>query len=108
MATNKYDFNQVVYFRESAANGFIEAVRISGVHLGKDGWLYTINASLTPPSGGIFTDRRSRVNTQILHYSESELVTVCEAYVLAEASAKLTYDRIKAQRESLCPDTGTE
>jgi hypothetical protein len=102
-----YEFGQVVYLRESAATGFIEPVKISGVHRGKDGWLYTINVTMSPPSSGGFGDRRSMVNTQLLYYSESEFVTVCDAYLLAEANAKLAYDRIKAQRRALCPDEPT-
>lgn len=109
MVTTKplYGPGDVVYFRESAALGFIEAVKVSGVHLGKDGWQYSINASLSPPSPGVFLDRRSLVGTQVLLYTEDELVTVCDAYTLAEANAKLNYERLKAQRQALCPDNPT-
>jgi hypothetical protein len=106
-STPLYGYGQVVYLRESAALGFIEPVKISGVHLGKDGWLYTINATLSPPSPGGFGDRRSLVNTQLLYYSEGEFVLVCDAYLLAEANAKLNYERIKTQRQALCPDNPT-
>jgi len=102
-----YGLGDVVYLKESAALGFIEAVRIGGVHLGKDGWVYSISTSMVPPSPGMFLDRRSLVGTQILLYTEDELVTVCDAYVLAEANAKIQYERIKAQRQALCPDNPT-
>lgn len=104
MNNPKYTFGSVVYLKESAALGFLEAVTISGVHATSNSWLYTINASLSPPSPGNYLDRRSMVNTQQLYYSEDEFVTKCDAYVLAEANAKATYDRIKATRRTFCPD----
>ena len=111
MATNPlYSYGTVVYFKESAALGFIEAIRISGVHQGINGWMYSINTAMGPGSPGGFQDRRSLVNTQVLYYSEDEFVTLRDAYLLAEANAKLTYDKLKAQRQSLFPDepTGTD
>lgn len=107
MAAPTYSYGQVVYLRESAALGILEAMRISGVHQGKDGWLYTVNASLSPPTPGSFADRRSLVSTQVLYYSESEFVSLCDAYLLAEANAKRRYDQIKAQRQVYCPDEPT-
>lgn len=106
MTNPLYAPGDVVYLRESAAMGFLEAVKISGAHIGKDGWQYSINASMSPPAGA-YLDRRSGIGTQVLYYTEDEFVTVCDAYVLAEANAKLNYDRIKAQRQALCPDNPT-
>ncbi len=103
-----YGIGDVVYFRESAALGFLEAVRISGATLRFGGWLYTINANMRPPTAGSFHDRRSLVSTEVMYYSESELVVLCEAMILAEANAKRAYDRIKAQRQLHCPDSPTE
>ena len=105
MTNPKYDYGAVVYLKESAALGFIERMRISGVHLHQNGWVYTIDASLSPPSPGNFVDRRSHINTQQLYFSEDEFVTLCDAYLLAEANAKATYDRIKASRQTFCPES---
>jgi hypothetical protein len=108
MATTspKYAIGDVVYLRESAALGFLEAVKVNGIHLGRDsdGWLYTVNASLSPPSAGAYMDRRSHVSTQILYYGEDEFVTHCDALVLAEANARVAYEKLKAQRQVYCPD----
>jgi hypothetical protein len=107
MTTPKFEFEAIAYFKESAALGFIEAVRINGVHLGKNGWMYSINMSLSPPTAGFFTERRSMVNTQIIYYSEDELLTECEAFTLATESARLNYVRLDAQKQVLCPDDPT-
>jgi hypothetical protein len=104
----KFGVGDSVYFKESAALGFIEATRVSGVHLGQNGWLYTTATTLSPPSPGAYQDRRSLVGTQILYYTEDELCDKCEALILAEANAKRNYDRIKAQRQAICPDSPTE
>jgi hypothetical protein len=110
MATSpQYTVNDVVYLRESAAMGFLEAVKVSGVHLGQTGWLYTFNIGLTPPSpGGAHLDRRSNIGTQTLYFTEDELVLYCEAIRLAEDNAKRAYESFRAQRLALCPDELTD
>lgn len=97
----------VVYFRESAALGFVEAVRISGVHLTSRGWLYTVSLHSQIPFVGMYNDRRSLINNETVFYSESELVSGREAYELAEAAALRNYERIRSQRESLFPNDVT-
>lgn len=107
MATNpKYTVGDVVYLRESAAIGSLEAVKIWGVHLGQNGWVYTINASHPGHSGGL--DRRSNIGAQTLYYTEDEFLLLCDALVLVEVNAKAAYDRAKAQRQAFCPDNPTE
>ncbi len=108
MTSPTYAVNDIVYLKESAALGHLEAVKISGVHSGQNGWMYTINASMSPPSVGAYQDRRSMISTQILYFTESEFVPFCDALVLVETSAKLNYDNAKAQRQLHCPDNPTE
>ncbi len=106
--SNKYNPGDVVYLRESAALGQLEAVKISGAHLGQNGWMYSINSSLSPPSMGGAMERRSQISTQTVYYTEDEFLVLCDALVLVETNAKASYDRAKAQRQSFCPDNPTE
>lgn len=101
---NKYNPGDIVYFTETAAIGRIEAVRISGVMLGQNGWLYSTSFANSGSPGSYF-ERRSVVNTQQPLYPEDAFVSLCDALILAEANAKLIYDKLKAQRISLCGDT---
>lgn len=108
MKTNpKYTVGDSVYLKESAALGFLEAVLISGVHLGQNGWMYSIDVNIQRPAPiAQYGDRKSLVNTATLFFSEEEFVELCDALTLAEVNAQLALNRLKAQRQALCP-TGT-
>lgn len=100
-----YSPGEVVYLKESAALGFLEAVRISGVMYTQNGWLYTIQAkSGLPVSPSHFGDRRIAVHGATLYFSEDEFLTVCDAELLVEANLQAQLDRIKLQRSIQCPD----
>lgn len=104
MTNPKYNFGDVVYLKESAALGFLEAMRISGVHLGQSGWMYTVDVSQRQPQAASFYgDRRSFVHHTKLYFTEDEFVVLCDALLLAETNAQLTLDRLRAQRAALCP-----
>lgn len=106
MQLPKYAPNDVVYFRESAAIGHLEAVTISGLSYYNGKWMYAIRAGrLLPTPVAQYGDRISMVNGQILQFSEEELIPICEALALAEANAILTLNRIQVQRAGLCPTT---
>ena len=103
-----FNIGQVVYLRESAALGRLEAMRISGIHMATDEWIYTI--TLDGPaqrSTATFGDRVSLITGAILTYTESEFVLLCDALALAEANAQRALDKVQAQRAALCP-RGTE
>jgi len=105
MQTPTYAPGDVVYLRESAAIGHLEAVAISGLSYYNGTWLYTIRAGrLMPTSIPQYGDRVSMVNGQSLQFSEAELISNCEALELAEANAILTLNRIQTQRANLCPN----
>ena len=106
-AQNKYAIGDIVYLAETAAIGRIEAIKISGVMLGTSGWLYSTNYNLGAGSPGSYFERRSLVNTAEVIYKEEDFLTLCDALRTAEAYAKLLYDKMRAQRISLCGD-GTE
>jgi len=104
MTPPKFDINDTVYLRESAALGFLEAVRITGVHKYKDGWVYTIGSRVANPRHpATFGDRISHVHGQTLYFSEDEFVTHCDALFLAEANATNMLQRIQSQRMAICP-----
>jgi hypothetical protein len=100
-----YDVGDIIYLRESAALGILEAMRIGGVHRTAGGWVYSITTGQGPISGGL--DHRSKVGTQILYYSENEFLNHCDALLLVEANTKAAYLRAKAQRQIYCPDNPT-
>ena len=105
MQTPKYEPNDVVYLRESAAIGHLEAVTIRGLSYYNGKWIYAIRAgSLLPTPVALYGDRISMVNSQTLQFSEEELIPLCEALALAEANAAAQLLRIQTQRAGLCPD----
>ena len=103
MSNPVYDIGQVVYLRESAAMGFLEAVKISGLYKTNAGWTYTIESrSAQPSAAATYGDRISFANNSTLYLSEGEFVTVCEALDLAEAYALRLLQSIQAKKQSLC------
>lgn len=108
MATNAptYEVHDVVYFRESAAIGHLEAVRISGITRFNDTWLYAIQPSATmPTSVAQYGDRITAVQSKTLYFTESELITHCDALALAIANTERNLARLQAQQSVLCPST---
>lgn len=108
MDAPKYDIGDPVYLRESAAIGHLEAVIISGAMWGSSQgqWLYTVRAGRAQPTAvAYYGDRITAVHAKTLYYTESELITHCDALALAEANAQRALERIQLQRTGLCPDT---
>ena len=104
MTTPIFDIGQVVYLKESAALGFLEPVRINGIHKHNDGWLYSIRNNVSQPSAvSQYGDRLAMNSGQTLFFSEDEFVLVCDALALAEANALAVLSKLQAQRASLCP-----
>lgn len=110
MPTNAplYDVNDVVYLKESAALGHLEAVSISGVISRGASWLYSIHASRGRVRAvAHYGDRITTTNAKTLYYTEDEFVLLCDALDLAEANAQAHLARIQAQRATMCPDDET-
>ena len=98
-----YDIGDIIYLRESAALGFLEAVKISGLSLSRQGWIYTIEAKAgLPQAPSHFGDRITAVQGMILYFSEDEFVVQCDAMALVEANVQVQLTRIQAQRASVC------
>ncbi len=105
-----YDIGDIIYLRESAAIGFLEAVKISGVMLNRQGWIYTIEAKAGQPRApSHIGDRITAVQGTLLYFSEDEFVVHCDALALVEANLQDQLDRVQAQRTSACaePTAGT-
>lgn len=101
-----YEPGDIVYLRESAALGFLEAVQINGLMYGPNGWIYTTRSRASQPiAPSHYGDRVSLVNGVTLYFSEDEFITVCDAQLLVEANLQIQLDRIKSQRSSQCSDT---
>jgi hypothetical protein len=101
--TPKYKAGDHVYLKESAASGFLESVRINGVYNNNYGWAYTISAGSREPAGArLYGDRVSLINNALLFFTEDELVNICDALQLAEASLQNALNKIQAQKASLC------
>lgn len=104
-----FDRGDVVYLRESAALGFLEAVKINGAMLGPQGWLYSVAARIgSPRAPSHIGDRISAVNGMTLFFTEDEFVEHCEALALVEANLQTQLDRIQAQRASACSEITSE
>lgn len=100
-----YEEGDVVYLRESAALGFLEAVRIGGITHSSQGWLYVVESRVPQPRAAAHIgDRITAVHGKPLYFSESEFVTHCDALDLVEANLSTQLNRIQAQKASLCAD----
>ena len=105
MSTPKYDVNQVVYLRESAALGHIEPVKISGMQRRGSDWIYNIYAgTIGATNAAYYGDRRSLVNGSVLYFTEAEFVTEYEALMLTKANLEIQLEKINAQITSRYPD----
>ena len=103
--TPKYDINDIVYLRESAALGFIEPVRISGLSKRGDEWLYSVYAGIAGAvSASLYGDRRSHVQGNVLLFTENEFVTEYEALFLTKVNLERQLSNINKQIQSKYPN----
>ncbi len=101
-----YDVNTVVYLKESAALGFLEAVSISGISREFDRWIYTIRTRSGLNSAvGLYGDRISVSHGKLLRFNEDELVSMCDALRLAVANQRSVLEKLEAQLAIHCPST---
>lgn len=98
-----YNQGDVVYLRESAQIGHLEAVKIASMTYRRGQWLYTINASQSMPVGNTtYSDRVNIVNGGVLFFSQSEFVDVCSALRLVIAFHQSKEATYTAKLNSLC------
>lgn len=109
MTEPRYAVHQEVYIRSSAAIGMLEPVWITALFYRGQGWVYNFRTGRRAPhSPNVYGNQQSLVTGQPLYLSEDEMVTKCEAFILAEAHALAAYTRIQQLRVSHCPSNPTE
>lgn len=105
MVAPAYDIGEIVYLRESAGIGHLEAVRISGVARHGNTWLYTVSTTLSNPhSASHYGDKIAAVNSKLLYFTETEFITKCEALSLSKANAERILLNLNNQIEALCEE----
>lgn len=98
-----FEVGEVVYIRESAALGFLEAYSVSSIlKASSSEWVYTINIIRRPGQPPLFGERISHQAERVLYFNESELINKCDAYALIENSLSDRLDRIRQLRSSEC------
>jgi hypothetical protein len=105
-AAPKFARTEVVYIRESAALGFLEAYKIQSIHYTPDGLIhYQICQSFTGPDvNTTFGDRIRHRSLPNITFLEQDLITYCEALVLVDNSLTAQINTIR----SLQPGSGCD
>jgi len=106
-----YSIGNVVYIRESAALGFIEAYAVESIRYNQDGVpTYKLVGSLKPPNvAQSVGDRVTGQRLLPIEFIESNLIDMCEALRLAAASLTVQLDNIESmQLAHNCIDDGTD
>jgi hypothetical protein len=105
----KYDVNDIVYFKSSAARGFIEPVKIGIVAKIDSTWVYGLRYKTAEPSAPrVFGDRISfgGIGSQQVYYTEDEFQTYCEALGVAERYLAGQLTAIQSLISASCGVTG--
>lgn len=102
MAPPTYSVGDVKYVRESAALGFLEAVKINSITMMNGIWVYSIQQSPSQPlSPNLYGDRTSLINGSVLYFTADELIDLCTALSLAEDKAQSNLANIQSQKNKL-------
>jgi hypothetical protein len=107
-----YSINDIVYLKGSAAIGFLESYKITGLRFDVqlDAWIYEIGLSFNitgaPITIGDNITLKGRTNEHnILHFTEDELIEFCEAAQMVETVLEQRLSRIREQRTRQCGGT---
>lgn len=101
-----YALGDVVYLRDSAAIGFIEAYRIQHAVYNSDGTVsYVLETSVRTPTVATFGDMVGPPRYAPLTMLETNLVSYCEAIDLALAHHQVAVSDLQAKKDSHCDDT---
>jgi hypothetical protein len=103
--TPLYDIGETVYYRESAALGFLEAIKLESIHhVACQGIKYKICRSFSGPDiNTTFGERITHRGLPDIYIREDELVLYDEAVCLVEQSLEVQLNNIRA----LKPPEGT-
>lgn len=96
MSNPVFNVGDTVYLRSSAGIGFLETLRISGIHKTSAGWVYTVyNAPSINNINYSMGDRKSLVNGAVIYFSESEFISYCDALTLIETNLSTRLDQVR-------------
>jgi hypothetical protein len=96
----KYNVDDIICFKESAAIGFLEHAYITSIrHDNSGGWIYSVSSSKRGPA------RTS--SSQPLYFIESELILLCEALTLIVSILQSRLEDIETRLSNFC-DSETE
>ncbi len=98
-----FGVGDTVYFKESAQQGFLEAIKISTIHISASGqWSYHISFGLKQPDPPTFGDRITHQRPTTPYFNESELITFCDAAQIIESVLTQRLAEIQRQRAMYC------
>lgn len=92
-----YTVGSIVYLKESAALGFLEAVKIYNITYGRSGrWIYKTIFGPQPTSGApYFGDRILPQKSVATYFNEDEFVTKAQALQIIKAHLELRLQEIE-------------
>jgi hypothetical protein len=100
-----WSIGDVVYLRESAAIGFLEAHAIAAIHILNGRIIYYMKSSIAPPPAiAGFGERITHQNRASLYWEESELISYCDALKLCQLNLQTQLAAIEAKLAG-CPDS---
>lgn len=103
MSNPAYEVNQVLYLKESAAIGFLEAVVINSVTSSPNGWVYSWRSMGQPQQIQSYGDRRSFGGAgKVLYLTEGELISKCDALALIRSTLQAKIDGVDRMIQNQC------
>lgn len=103
MAQPLFSVGEMIYLKESAEAGFLEAYKVTSVSTsGDDQWVYSTTLGPKLPTSGSFGEKITYRDPRTLYFNESELLSFCDAAVLARASLAQRIDELDDLIDSRC------
>ena len=101
-----YRRDESVYLKSSAELGKLEAYKITSIKQVQDGrWVYRISIGKKPPHQWLSGDSYdSRIPEAALHYTEAELITMCEALDIICGRFRRQVELLEIKVATRCPD----
>lgn len=100
-----YNPGDIVYLKESAAIGFLEAYKVVHAKFNADGTVaYVLDTSVKSPTVATFGDMVGPPRYSALTINESDLVDYCGGLDLAIAVHERQLASLQAKRASICVD----
>lgn len=97
-----FAIDQILYLKESAALGFLEAIKIKNITYGRSGWIYSVEFNPRQPTtaphygDSIFFQHRATV-----YFRENEFVTKSQALNIIKAYHELKLEEVNSMISEL-------